>query len=266
MSLVINRFKIDININEVKAYFHFDVLADEYSKFIGARYKPSRILEFDFIKNLQNENQLKNKLLNNKKEKIENETFVYISFYENSEYYLNINLSKNKALFKKWLKETFIRKLKEKYIIEPFREGCDFSLYREIGIFRYDIKKYIRYDIVFHIYGNPVNVELSVSIGSKDTYIGHVKDKDDIDNDLNTRIVVNNLLIKRREHPKDISDTLVKFNKQSSLSHPGQKAGFQNAPRYLLRFVLFGLGHRLLFQAVTICFSDFPSPAAPRLL
>lgn len=212
MNLVINHFKVDIKRKEVKAYFHFDVSENVYSKFIWAKYKLSRILEFDFIKNLQNKNQLKNKLLSNKKVKIEDEIFVYISFYSNSEYYLNINLSENKALFKKWLKETFIQKLKGKYLVEPFREGGDFSLYKEIDIFEENIKKYIRYDFVFNIYGKPLNLELSVSIGSKDTYIGPVKGNDGIDNDL--KIVVDNLLIKRKECPEDTSYKLLKFNKE----------------------------------------------------
>lgn len=215
MNLVINRFKVDINVKIAKAYFHFNVPKNEYSKFIWARYKSSKILEFDFIKNLKNENKSKeneeNKENKENEENEENKTFVYISFNDNSKYSVDINLLENKTLLKKWLKEIFIRRLKEKYIIEPFREGCDFSLYKEIGIVNDEIKKYIRYDFVFHIHGNPFNVELSISIGSKDTYIGTVEN---IDNSSNTKIVLNNLLIKRKECPKDTSYKLLKFNKK----------------------------------------------------
>ncbi|MGK9476345.1 Piwi domain-containing protein [Melioribacter sp. OK-6-Me] len=223
MNLVINRFRVDINVNKVNVYFHIDVSDNKISKSIWAKYQPQKLLEFDFIKNLPDNNELKVEILNKKekiekgetekKEKIENETNVFISFYDASEHSVDvdISLSKNKALLRKWLKETFIKKLKDKYIIEPFREGCDFSLYKETETNKNNIKKYERFDLVFHLYGNPLNIELSLSIGSKDSYIGEVENDGSRPNE-NIKVVENNLLIRKKESSKN--NLPVKFNKE----------------------------------------------------
>ncbi len=207
MNIIINRFKVEIKDREILLYLHFDDQYSDINKITWAGYKLSRLLDFDFIKD-PNEN-LKKKIDELKKVKIKGENYVYISFYDKSEDEIEIDITKNRHLLKKWLKETTIKKLKNDFIIEPYKEGCDLSLYEENGSFNDDIKRYIRYDLVFNVFGEQPNIELSLSIGSRDTYIGYIETNEQFSN---IKVLINNLLAKREENfDKNLS---VKFNKE----------------------------------------------------
>lgn len=207
MNIIINRFKVEIKDREIPLYLHFDDQFSDINKIIWERYKPSRLLDFVFIKD-SNDDNLKKKIDELKKEKIKEETYVYISFYDKSEDEIEIDITKDRHLLKKWLKETTIKKLKNYFIIEPYKEGCDLSLYEENGSFNDDIKRYIRYDLVFNVFGEQPNIELSLSIGSRDTYIGYIETNEHFSN---IKVLFNNLLVKREENfEKNLS---VKFSK-----------------------------------------------------
>jgi len=212
MNIIINRFKVEIKDREILLYLHFDDQYSDINKITWAGYKLSRLLDFDFIKD-PNEN-LKKKIDELKKVKIKGENYVYISFYDKSEDEIEIDITKNRHLLKKWLKETTIKKLKNDFIIEPYKEGCDLSLYEENGSFNDDIKRYIRYDLVFNVFGEQPNIELSLSIGSRDTYIGPIETNEQFSN---TRVLINNLLVKREENFDE--NLLVKFNKDLRIQH-----------------------------------------------
>ncbi len=55
-----------------------------------------------------------------------------------------LDISKDSNLKKIYLKEVFIRKLKEKFIVEPSEEGCDFCIYIENNNSSFRYKKFTR--------------------------------------------------------------------------------------------------------------------------
>ncbi len=210
MNMEINRFKVETKERKKRLYFYFPE-EEKYirKKHIWTRYKPSNLLRFEFIEN----NDLKTRIEGLKRENIEEEPFIYISFFDESSDNIEIDLYKNKIFLKKWLKEVVIQKLIDNYIIEPYREGCDLSIYKAKEILNENIQRYNRYDFNFHIFGEKPEIELSVSIGSRDTYIGKPSTNIEI---INTKVVVDNLLIKK-ENGFDTS--LVKFNRELRKKH-----------------------------------------------
>ncbi len=205
MNLEINRFKVETKERKKRLFFHFpEVEEDIRKKHIWTRYKPSKLLRFEFIEN----NDLRKRIEKLKKQNIEEEPYIYISFFDESRDNIEIDLYEKKIFLKKWLKEVLIQKLINNYIIEPYREGCDLSFYKEKGNLKENIKCYNRYDLVFHIFGEKPEIELSVNIGSRDTYIGdhlhHIETE-------NIKVVFRNLLIKREN---GIDFSLVKFNRE----------------------------------------------------
>lgn len=110
------------------------------------------------------------------------------------------------SLKKRYIKEVLINKLKEKYIAEPFKEGVDFCVYEKVEEIS---NKYIRYDFIIYI--DNKDIELSLSIGSTDTYIGKF-DLTNISTD-KIKVLIDNLLIKK-SNTEITSNVLVKANFQ----------------------------------------------------
>lgn len=200
MNIILNRFKIELN--EAKEIDKYTIKISFFSeseaggkKYLWARYKPSKLLEFEFVK----ENETVNNWLDSlKKEEIKNEEFVYLSFNENSQYNIEINYQNlPTTLKKKFLKEKIIFLLTKQYVIEPFPVGVDLSIYEEAQEVKENFRKYNRYDININTYQH--DIELVISIGSNDTYIGKLDDKqkEQISQNNNLKFLIkDNLLIK----------------------------------------------------------------------
>lgn len=216
--LLLNRFDLKVKEEGKKIIINFfekSRVKEQLIYFYCARYKPSELIKYDFI--LNNE-EVKLWLKNLKKENIKDEDYTCISFFEKADSNKQIELEFNKLPFlfqKKYIKELLIIKLhSEKFIIEPYREGVDFSFYENISteVVHNDskkFKKYIRYDVV--IYKSNYGFEISVSVGSQDTYIDKF-DISEINLDIGTiKVLENNFLIKKKNH-FDIGNSEVKAN------------------------------------------------------
>lgn len=205
--LVLNRFKINLSTDKVSVSFYEENELE--NNFILKEYlyrlKTSIVLEKFDNKLFKT---IKGWLNSLKKGKIEDKNYIFISFLQNNENRIQENVQfKDLPYFlkKRYIKEVLINRLKEKYIVEPFKEGIDFCVYEKV---EETSNKYIRYD--FNIYIDK-DIELSLSIGSTDTYIG----KFDLTN-ISTnkiKIVRDNLLIKK-SNTEITSDDLVKANFQ----------------------------------------------------
>ncbi|MEM5777819.1 MAG: Piwi domain-containing protein [Candidatus Aenigmatarchaeota archaeon] len=209
--LVLNKFRIELIENKLPTHLYFfDETNIGNNKHYFARFKPSKILEVNFIKN-DNVNKWLKTL---KKKDIKDEEYIYISFFSVSNASQKIDIDNfstlSNTLKKKYLKEIFIRKLKEKFIVEPFKEGCDFCIYIENNNSSAGYKKFTRFDFVLDIYKD--NYEISISVGSTDTYILNVPPEvqNKIADKQKLNYVVNNILLKN--NTERIFDYPIKAN------------------------------------------------------
>lgn len=203
--LVLNKFIIELIENKLptQMYFFTETSVGNNKNYL-ARYKLSKILgdkDWNFI----NGNDIKNCLNGLKKEEIKEEEYLYISFFDYNNYAKPFKITfSNLPIFlkKRYLKEIFIRRLKDNFIVESFKEGCDFCLYKENNNSE-KYKCYTRFDFVFNIYKD--NYEVSISIGSTDTYILKIPEnlKNQIPNESKLKYVIENLLIKEKDKNLD---------------------------------------------------------------
>lgn len=210
--LVLNRFRIEIKKMDVNLSFFLESELKEDERYYLARYKPSKILEWKF--STKNGKKWLEGFKKKEIKEIKEKPFIYVSFFKpklvNSEFQSLKkdeipNLPKN--LQKKFLIEEFIQSLKGQYIIEPYREGTDLSVYKQHNN---NNDHYIRFDIVFNIFTDKSNqtfYEATVAIGSTDTYILQIPEhiRNQIRNKDVVRYLKNNLLIKNTQSQIDFT-------------------------------------------------------------
>jgi len=220
-NIVINRVKIELLKEDVSINFFIDEELNDNNNIILKlylkRYKPS-YLHKEIKENLiQTDNKIHQWLDGLKKQIPKDEPYIYISFFKQSDKTLNTKFIEYNKLLKPYVREILIRHfLDNKYIIEPFKEGCDFSVYEELDTTEIKgFKKYRRYDFVIFSYYKEKrrNIELSVSIsiGSEDTYIGINEDIKQL-NLSGLKVVKDNLLIKYEN--QEASEYPIKANKE----------------------------------------------------
>lgn len=214
--LILNRFKIEIsNINDKRILsFFLESDLNEEEKTYLVRYKPTKILEWNFLRN-----NIRNWLQKFKRNNIKDEQFVYISFFKPSEKKIKMSISElPKNLQRKYLIEEFIQSLRKDYIIEPKREGIDLSVYKKYE----EVKEYVRYlrfDIVFNIFIDKIGQKLyntTIAVGSTDTYIVNPSGFDIIKTKIknnNWKYLKDNLLIKNNQLSPNLNYP-IKANKE----------------------------------------------------
>jgi len=217
MNITINRFKVELkeivptaDQNKIKhkgeyplkiSLFKEDEVGER--KYLFARYKLSKLLDFDFIKNDEN---IKKSLLNEfQKNGTANEDYIYLSFNESNQYNIEIRYSDlPTTLKKKFFKEKIISSLLTKeYIIDPFPTGVDLCIYKDAQEEKANFKKYNRYDI--NIITHQHDIELVISFGSNDTYIGKYLQKNELSQQHELKFLTKgNLLIKLNKPDFDL--------------------------------------------------------------
>jgi hypothetical protein len=172
--LVLNRFKIELKLFPTNIYFLTENELSGKVKYSLARYKPTSLLEKDFLNNVE----IKNWLSGLKKQDIESEEYIYVSFFSQSANSRSIEIEFQElsySLQKKFLKEIFIKKLSENdFIIEPSKEGVDFSVYKKQDT---NSNLFNRFDFVINVFNDKYHntqYETVVSVGSTDSYIGKI--------------------------------------------------------------------------------------------
>lgn len=209
--IVLNKFRIEL-INEklpTKISFFTEKEAGE-NKYYFARYKPSKI-DWDFIR--KNED-IENWLNGLKKEKIKEEEYLYISFFNHNNPTKEFEIEFSKLpvfLKKKCLKEKFITALKDKFFIEPIKEGRDLCIYKTNNS-KHDQYICTGFDLVFDIYNNVY--EVSISVGSVDTYFVKLSEniRAKISDVQKLKFIKNSLVIKNNQN--NILDSTVKANSE----------------------------------------------------
>ncbi|MDD4996952.1 MAG: Piwi domain-containing protein, partial [Syntrophales bacterium] len=246
-NMVINRFTIDVAKKDIKASF----FVKNISHYLKGK-KPTYLYEdlakshlagetIDWVKDF-------------KKGKIEDEKSIYFSFYETDGEQKIVTINTHNDKFKKqFIRETLLRLFLDKGLfVEPYKEGCDFCIYQKSGTEK-DFDKYIRYDFVVYCYFDRnlkrhIN-ELSISIGSEDTYFTRLSKSEVADN---RKVLLNNFLL-RYEEVKSIVDS----------SHDGisvkadydmrKKLGILPKPH----FQFYKRNYDLIFKFVKEYFSSF---------
>jgi hypothetical protein len=209
MNITINRFKVELNEtkeigeNPIKISFLTESEAGD-KKYLCARYKPSNLLSFEFVK--KNETVI-NWLNSLKKKEIKDEEIIYISFKETNQYNIEIRYGDlPTTLKKKFFKEKIISSmLTKEYIIDPFPTGVDLCIYKDAQEEKANFKKYNRYDI--NIITHQHDIELVISFGSNDTYIGKLNNiqKYELSQQKELKFLTkDNLLIKLNEPDFDL--------------------------------------------------------------
>lgn len=200
--LVLNKFRIELVKEKLPTKINFFIEKDASDcKYYFARYKPSKILnDWDFIKG---NDEIENWLNGLKKENIKDEEHLYLSFFniKNPTQQFEITFSDlPNFLKKKFLKEIFIITIKNKFIIDPNKEGCDFCVYRKNEDKSNQYDSYTRFDFVIDLHLD--NYEVSISIGSTDTYIVKLPAniQDQITDTSRLKMMKDNLLIKNNQN------------------------------------------------------------------
>jgi len=196
--IVLNKVKVEIEkFSGQVSFFEENQLNDE--KYIYCRYKPTKLLQK--FKSVSLGDEIENWISSLKKLNIKEEKYIYLSFFKSNKNNYAAQLKYEKLpneLKKKFLKEVIIEKLKSNYIVEPFREGVDLSVYKqkEQSERKNNFNQYERYDILINVWKD--NIELKIGIGSTDTYIGKLNNE--LENSIskfnNLKFVNINLLIK----------------------------------------------------------------------
>ena len=192
--MVINRFTVDVAKKDIEVSF----FAENTTHYLKSK-KPTYL--YEDLEQTEKAKKIIDWLKNLKKEKIEDEQSIYFSFHETTGAEKQITINTYDGKFKKhFIRETLFKFLHEKgFIIEPYKEGCDFCVYQEAGT-ENDFDKYIRYDFVIYCYFDRslkrhVN-ELSISIGSEDTYFPTRNTNEVTDSH---KVILNNLLLRYEE-------------------------------------------------------------------
>ncbi len=168
-SLVINRFSFDIVEKDLEIYFsNSDLLFKK---------KPSYLKKS--AEKLQALSNLKD-WLEPKLSTPQREDYVYYTFdkpIDISAIPIKVPLRASGFFKKDYIKWSLINFFKgEGFIVEPFREGCDFSVYESLNFEKNGWGKYRAYDFKIHLYYNKSSDEfrreLTVNIGSEDSYFG----------------------------------------------------------------------------------------------
>lgn len=252
MEIYLNKVKVEIkkltkNVSLNVSLFEENQLNDE--KYIYCKYKPTFLLKKPELINVSDE--VKNWISSLTKKNIEEEKYIYLSFLQsnqnNHSFQLQYeNLPNN--LKKKFLKEVIITNLKNKYIVEPLREGSDLCVYTPKNQVsdENNFKQYVRYDILINTWKD--NIELTVGIGSTNTYIGKLNDelKSKISDEKlkSLRKVKNNLLIKAKDCDKNID---VKANyeirKYLNIKPSSVKKFYKNYYKLITDFIKELSGH-----------------------
>lgn len=245
-NMVINRFNIDVAKKDIQASF-FTENTTYYLKSKKSTYL------YEDLEKTENTNEIIHWLKDLKKDDVREEQYVYFSFYESigAERRTTINTHNNK--FKKhFIRESLLKFFLNKgFVIEPYKEGCDFCIYQKAGT-ENGFDKYTRYDFVVYCYFDKsskrhVN-ELSISIGSEDTYFlkrnkGEVTD---------SKVLQNNILLRYEEVKPFIDNTqhdiLVKANLE-------MRAHLGILPKPHFQF--YKKNYVLIDKFVKKCFSSF---------
>jgi hypothetical protein len=192
--MVINRVTVDIAKKDIEVSF-FKSNITHYLK----SKKPTYLHED--LKRTGNAGEIIEWLKDFKKEKIEDEQSIYFSFYETTgEEKKAIINSYNDKFKKQFIRETLLKVFLDKGLfIEPYKEGCDFCVYQKAGN-ENGFDKYTRYDFVVYCYYDKSLKrhfnELSISIGSEDTYFPKRNTNELTDHH---KVFHNNLLLRYEE-------------------------------------------------------------------
>lgn len=191
---VINRFTVDLAKKDIEVSF-FTRNPTHYLK----GKKPTYLLE-DLGKT-ENAEEVIDWIKDFEKEKIGDEQSIYVSFYETTGAEKKAIISTHNNKFKKqFIKETLLKLFLDKGLfVEPYKEGCDFCIYKKAGT-ENGFDKYMRYDFVIYCFFDRrlkrhVN-ELSISIGSEDTYFPPQNKNEVADSH---KVILNNLLLRYKE-------------------------------------------------------------------
>lgn len=174
INLEINKVALDLIKRGIQIAF-FEENKTGYLK----RKKPTYLLEDISKLDLDNENV--SEWLNTlKRQNIDEEQYLYFSFYETSEsdYKIDTNTHHLGSFKKAFIKETLIKYFLDKgFLIEPYKIGIDFCICQFKQKYNNDWNIFIGYDFVINTYYNKTEnkyiSEISISIGSENTYIGN---------------------------------------------------------------------------------------------
>ncbi|MDA8091939.1 MAG: Piwi domain-containing protein [Actinomycetota bacterium] len=198
-NIVINRFALDIAKKDIEVSF----FRGNYTHYLKGK-KPTYLHED--LERTENAKDIIDWLKDFREEEIGNEPSIYFSFYESvgSEKKAVIN-TYNQKFKKLFIRETLLRLfLNKDLFIEPYKEGCDFCVYQKAGT-ENDFDKYIRYDFVIYCYYDKSSKrhfnELSISIGSEDTYFPKRNKAELTDHH---KVLHQNLLLRYEEVKSDI--------------------------------------------------------------
>jgi hypothetical protein len=200
-NIVINRFNIDVAKKDIEVSFFAKNIA-HYLKGKKPTYLYKDLEKTDTAK------EIINWLKDFKKEKIEEEQSIYFSFYETTGAEKKVIINTCNDKFKKqFIRETLLKLFHDNgFFLEPYKKACDFCIYQKAGT-ENGFEKYIRYDFVIYCFYDRslkkhVN-ELSISIGSEDTYFLK-RNKNELTD--HHKVLQNNLLL-RYEEVKSIIDS-----------------------------------------------------------
>jgi hypothetical protein len=248
-NILTNRFNIDVAKKDIQISF-FKENTTHYLK----NKKPTSL--YKNLEKTENAKEIINWLKDFKKEKIEDEQSIYFSFYETTGAEKKVTINTYNDKFKKqFIRETLLRLFLDKGLfVEPYKEGCDFCIYQKAGT-ENGFEKYLRYDFVVYCYFDRnlkrhVN-ELSISIGSEDTYFPKRIKNEVADNH---KVLQNNLLL-RYEEVKSIID--------SSQNEISVKADFDIRKKLGIlqkqHFQLYKRNYNFIDKFVKESFSSFDS-------
>lgn len=246
-NLIINRFLIDLAKKDIVISF-FSKNTTQYLK----SKKPTYLYK-DFERT-GHHSEILIWLKELRKEKIQDELSVYYSFYENigSERSAKLNTF-NKSFKKQFIRETLLKLFLDKgFLVEPYKEGCDFCIYQKAGKEK-SLIKYIRFDFVVYCYFDKnskrhIN-ELSISVGSEDTYF-HERNKNELAD--YTKVLHKNILLRYGEVKSLIGGPQDEISVKADFDFR-KKIGLLTKPH----FQFYKRNHDLIDKLVKDCFSSF---------
>jgi len=208
--LFLNKFNIQINNPPKKLYFLNENDLEEYEKHFLAKYNSINILKWTFLNN-----ETKNFINNYGGNSIKNGESIYISFI-NHQNAKEIDIEFQTLPFslqKKFLKEIFIRFLSNYYIIEPYKKGVDFSVYKKNDT---DDNQYTTFNFVFNIYkggSNKLFYDVIIGIENTNSYILKIPVKKfNLTQNYRLKFVDRNFLIENKELGIDVLNNPIKAN------------------------------------------------------
>lgn len=251
-NMIINRFNIDVAKKDIQVFF----FKENTAHYLKSK-KPSHLHED--LEETKNAKEIIDWLKDFKKEKIKEEQSIYFSFYETTETEKKITINTHDNKFKKqFIREALLKLFLDKgkgFIIEPYKEGCDFCIYQKAGS-ENGLEKYIRYDFVIYCYFDKsskrhVN-ELSISIGSENTHFPK-RNKNELTD--HHKILLNNLLLRYEEVKSIIDSSQGDFASVKADFDIRKKLGILPKPH----FQFYKSNYEHIEKFVKECFSSFDS-------